>query len=306
MRAGQAAFCRDLGRFMAVNVLNQLLFNLPGVRKRVGDRRNRFVYARELFLRRNVRIYLRCVREQLFAVIRTVADDLRADMRHAQRKIIPHGKQRGLFLAVTQDAGFVVVQTVVFLQIARVVGPQLAQGNIQEPPPRGRARPHQHQVFRAEQHGFQDALHVCLPPLAHAVLIDLHGLCARKAQFKREIAPLRRKIRLDKGMIRSEPKAFFFLRRAEQPHGRAGCGRLKQVGLALPVLPADQVDRRIQNKPFVLVVAELLKRECADIHRCTTLQDGFLLRNRSIIPCAPPWNASAGQTMLTPAPLRPR
>ena len=150
MRAGQAAARRDLRIFMAVNVVDQLFLDLLCVRKRVGHRGDRLVHARERFMRRDIRVDRRCVREQLFAVIRAVADDLRADVRHAQRKIIPHGKQRGLFLAVSQDAGLVVVQAVVLLKIARIVRPQLAQRGIQEAAPRARALPHEHQVLRTK------------------------------------------------------------------------------------------------------------------------------------------------------------
>ena len=62
-----------------------------------------------------------------------------------------------------------------------------------------------------------------------------------------------------KGMILSEPHPLFFLGRAEQPHSRAGRCRFEQVGFALSVFAADQVDRRIERKRFLRVVAEILQ-----------------------------------------------
>ena len=167
------------------------------------------------------------------------------------------------------------MQAVVFLQITRIVRPQLAQRRIQKTPPGGSARAHKHQVLRAEQHGFEQALHIRLSFLPHAVFVDFHGLCARKAQFQRKIAPLRRKFRLDEGMVRAKAQALFFLRRAEQPHGRASGHRLEQIGLALAILPADQVDPWVEYKAFVFIIAKLLKCERMDVHRCLTLQSGF-------------------------------
>ena len=66
-------------------------------------------------------------------------------------------------------------------------------------------------------------------------------------------------IRLNDRMIRPELQTVLFLRRAEQPHGRAGRCRFEQVGFALSVFAADQVDRRIERKRFVRVVAEILQ-----------------------------------------------
>ena len=194
------------------------------------------------------------------------------------------------------------VQAVVFLQIARIVRPQLAQRGVQKAAPGSRARAHEHQVLRAEQHGFEQALHVRLAFLAHAVFVDFHGLCARKAQFKRKIAPLRRKFCLDKGMVRAKAQALFFLRRAKQPHGRAGGHRLEQIGLALAILPADQVDPGVERKAFVFIIAKLLECERMDIHRCLTLQSGFFAWRKPVSAAAPPETASSGSTTFTGLP----
>ena len=103
-------------------------------------------------------------------------------------------------------------------------------------------------------------------------------------------------------MVGAELQALFFLRRAEQPHGRAGRGGLEQVGFALPVFPADQVDRRVEHKAFVFIIAELLEFERMDVHKCLTLQFGFLLLRKSMSGCAPPSMASVGQTTLVGLP----
>ena len=72
------------------------------------------------------------------------------------------------------------------------------------------------------------------------------------------VAALRLKFRADACIVRSEAQSLFFLGGAEQPHGRAGRRRLEQIGLALPVFAADQIDRRVERKALVLVVAEIL------------------------------------------------
>ena len=186
--------------------------------------------------------------EQLTAVIRAVTDDLRADMCHAQREILPNREQGRLFFAVAQNARFMLVQTVVFLEIACVVGPHLAQRGIEKSAASRRARADEHQILRAEQHGFEQSLCVRLAFLPHTVFVDFHRFGAGKSQFKRNIALLREKFRKDESMILSEPQPLFFLGRAEQPHGRAGRCRFEQVGFALSVFAADQVDRRIERK----------------------------------------------------------
>jgi len=152
----------------------------------------------------------------------------------------------------------VLVQTIVFLQITRVVRPQLTQRRIKKAPPRRRARPDEHQILRTEQHGLEQALHVALPLLAHAVFVDLHRPEARQAQLECVLTPLRLEFRADECRILAEPQSFLLLRRAEQPHGRASRRRLEQVGLALPVLSADQIDRRVEDKACILVIAEIL------------------------------------------------
>ena len=96
--------------------------------------------------------------QQLAAVIRAVTDNLRADMRHAKREILPHGEQGRLLFAVAQNARFMLVQTVVFLEIACVVGPHLAQRGIEKSAASRRSGADKHQVLRAEQYGFEQSL----------------------------------------------------------------------------------------------------------------------------------------------------
>ena len=239
-------------------MVDQLALELLRGRKRIADAADRAVDAGQRLMRRDIGIDRCRRREQPAAVIRAVADDLRADARHAQRKVLPHRQQRRLFLAVAQDARLVLVQTVVFLQIARVVRPQLTQRRVEKAPPRRRACAHEHQILRTEQHGLEQALHVALPLLAHAVFVDLHRPEARQAQLECVLAALRLEFRADECRILAEPQSFLLLRRAEQPHGRAGRRRLEQVGLALPVLAADQIDRRVEDKACILVIAEIL------------------------------------------------
>ena len=97
------------------------------------------------------------------------------------------------------------VQTVVLLEIARIVWPHLAQRSIEKPAPSRCSGADKHQVLRAEQHGFEQSLCVRLAFLPHTVFVDFHRFGAGKSQFKRNIALLRDKIRKNKGMILSEP-----------------------------------------------------------------------------------------------------
>lgn len=115
-----------------------------------------------------------------------------------------------LFFAVAQNARFMLVQTVVFLKIACVVGPHLAQRGIEKSAASRRSGTDEHQVLRAEQHGFEQSLCVRLAFLPHTVFVDFHRFGAGKPQFKRNIALLREKIRKDERMILSEPQPLFF------------------------------------------------------------------------------------------------
>ena len=150
MRTGQAAFRRQLRGSVGVNMRGKLLLDLLCVRERVGDRGNRLIRAGKRLLRRDIGVDGRRRFQQPAAVVRAVADDPRAEVRHAEGEILPQVQQGGFFLAVAQDARLVVVQAVVFLQITRVIGPKLAQRHIQEAPPRARARAHQHQILRTK------------------------------------------------------------------------------------------------------------------------------------------------------------
>ena len=76
------------------------------------------------------------------------------------------------------------VQAIVLLKIARVVRPHLAQRGIEKPPPSRCSGTDEHQVFRAEQHCFEQSLCVRLTFLAHAVFVDFHRFGAGKPQFE--------------------------------------------------------------------------------------------------------------------------
>jgi len=55
-------------------------------------------------------------------------------------------------------------------------------------------------------------------------------------------------------------------RRPEAPRRREGVDRLDQVGLALPVVPDDEVQARVQLHPAARQVSETLGRERKNLH----------------------------------------
>ena len=171
------------------------------------------------------------------------------------------------------------VQAVVFLQAARIVRPQLAQRRIQKAPPRGRARPHQQQVLRTEQHGLEHALRVRLPLHAHAVFVYFHGFARERRSSSAKIAPLRVKSALMHAASapKRRPSFFWDVRNSRMVEQAAAAS--SRLVLPLPVVPADQVDRRVEVKLPVLVVAELLERERSNVHSCVSPAFGCWLRS---------------------------
>ena len=96
-------------------------------------------------------------------------------------------------------------------------------------------------------------------------------------------------------MVGLKAQALFFLRRAKQAHGRADRHRFEQVGLALPVLAADQVDRRVESEARLFIIAEIFQRKRVNVQSALTWMDGFFLFSRPSSASLPSGMAEIGK-----------
>ena len=139
-------------------MLQKLLENHLRPRFRVSHRRHGFVFQRQLLpAAGEIPVNGRGRLTQPLDKVRPVMDQQRSRLGHAHGKLVQRVQQGGLFLAVPQNTGLVLVEPLIFRKCLRVPGPQLADAVIQKSPPGGGSFPDQIKVLWAKQHALKNA-----------------------------------------------------------------------------------------------------------------------------------------------------
>ena len=175
-------------------------------------------------------------------------------------------QQLGIFVAVPQDPGLLVIQPPVFRQGLGIPGPQLAQGLVHEPPPGRRPLPDKKQILRGEKHRVQHLGQVAAVSGGHAV--DGHPPPSAPVQenfrFKLPFPGLNMPhkaspvpVKADELPVRVGP-------------GTAAAGQvhdgLQQVGLSLGIFAVYDVAASVEGQLLAVVIAEAFQQQAVNLH----------------------------------------
>ena len=211
---------------------------------------------------RDARIFLQSLAEP-----RTVVDEHRAALRHAQVEFRQGIEQRWIFLAVAQDARFVFVRSVIVGEGLGVARAQLAERVVHESSSGRRAVADQQQILGAEidraEHVAQLAALFC----RHFVDEDLSPPARGKGDLKQKLARAGKSVRPDRALALSEGDELLFRPCARRPCARQIDDRFEQICLALRVFADNDVAVRRKRNVQRVVIAEGLKLQRVNSHR---------------------------------------
>ena len=178
--------------------------------------------------------------------VRPVMDQQRSRLGHAHGKLVQRVQQGGLFLAVSQNAGLVLVKPLIFRKCLRVPGPQLADAVIQKAPPGGGAFPDQIQVLRAEQHALENAGQLAAVFQLDAVRPQHPPRPPVQLRLQQKIPLPCKHMPLQKGVIHAELDQLPVISGPVADAGEIG-HRLQQIRLSLCVVTVDHIDIRVKR-----------------------------------------------------------
>ena len=215
-----------------------------------------------------------------------VVGDHRPGLAQLQRKVVQGGQQVGPLLLVPENQAFGLPDLLVALQGLGVLGPQLGDGVVQKPPALRRPGPDQVKVLRAEQHRVQG-----LPQLRglfqlHPVPGDLPPGVVAEGDFHGKIPAPAGYLSGEEAVLDPEENQFLVIPGpVALGTGQIGDG-LQQVGLALGVVPGDDVHARVELNGGGQVVAEILQFQPFDGHSMVTVTPSMVTLSplRSFLP----------------------
>ena len=178
--------------------------------------------------------------------VRPVMDQQRSRLGHAHGKLVQRVQQGGLFLAVSQNAGLVLVKPLIFLKCLRVPGPQLADAVIQKAPPGGGSFPDQIQVLRAEQHTLKNTGQLAAVFQLDAVRPQHPPRPPVQLRLQQKLSISGKHIPLQKGVIHAELDQLPVISGPMADAGEIG-HRLQQIRLSLGVVTVDHIDIRVKR-----------------------------------------------------------
>ena len=178
--------------------------------------------------------------------VRPVMDQQRSCLGHAHGKLIQCVQQGGLFLAVPQNAGLVLVEPLIFRKCLRVPGPKLADAIIQKAPPGGGSFSDQIQVLRAEQHTLKNTGQLAAVFQLDAVRPQYPPRPPVQLRLQQKIPLPCKHMPLQKGVIHAELDQLPVISGPMADAGEIG-HRLQQIRLSLGVVTVDHIDIRVKR-----------------------------------------------------------
>ena len=153
MRTGKALAGVELGSFVSLHVVAQVVKYLLCRRGRILDRGHGHILYPELFVSAGkFAVNWRCLLGKARGEGCAIADKLRRGAAHSVGKLVERIQKRGFFAPVLQNARFALVEFVKLRKILGVARPDLAYGVIHQPSSRRRTLLYEVEIVRAEQH----------------------------------------------------------------------------------------------------------------------------------------------------------
>ena len=178
--------------------------------------------------------------------VRPVMDQQRSRLGHTHGKLVQRVQQGGLFLAVSQNAGLVLVKPLIFRKCLRVPGPKLADAVIQKAPPGGGPFPDQIQVLRAKQHALKNTGQLAAVFQLDAVRPQHPPRPPVQLRLQQKIPLPCKHMPLQKGVIHAELDQLPVISGPMADAGEIG-HRLQQIRLSLGVVTVDHIDIRVKR-----------------------------------------------------------
>ena len=178
--------------------------------------------------------------------VRPVMDQQRSCLGHAHGKLVQRVQQGGLFLAVSQNAGLVLVEPLILRQRQGVPGPKLADAVIQKAPPGGGSFPDQIQVLRAKQHALKNTGQLAAVFQLDAVRPQHPPRPPVQLRLQQKVPLSGKHISLQKGVIHTELDQLPVISGPMADAGEIG-HRLQQIRLSLGVVTVDHIDIRVKR-----------------------------------------------------------
>ena len=166
---------------------------------------------------------------------------------------------------IPEQAGLVFPKPVVIREQLCVTGPELADGQVHEPPPGARPVPDQVQVVGTEQHRL-DGLAQLPGVLPHPVEQDALGLALLQQYFNNLIPVFRENFSPQQSLVPVKADQLPVKAAAEAPARRQEEDPLQQIGLALGVGTGDHVDARIEFRFCLAVVPKAPEKQLVHSH----------------------------------------
>ena len=195
-----------------------------------------------------------------------IADQHRPHLTQPVVEIRQGVQQLGIFVAVPQDPGLVVIQPPVFRQGLGIPGPQLAQGLVHEPPPGRRPLPDEKQVLRGEKHRVQHLGQVAAVFGGHTVDGHLPPPSPGQLNLRFKFPLPGPDLSHQPGPVRSEANKLPI----RMGPGTAAAGQvydgLQQVGLSLGIFAVYDVAASVEGQLLAVVIAEALQQQAVNLH----------------------------------------
>ena len=268
MGAGQTLGSFQLRTVMAFQMGNQIIRQNRNGSKGILHRGNGLIFQSER-LRTAGKLIMKLSGAfgQPFVKSGPVGDQQGAYLAQPEIVFRQNLQQSGIFKTVLQNAAFLLQNPVIFRQRRVIIGSELTQGRITEPPPLGRSHFQDQQILRAEQHRGQHASQLRNRLFLDSVPENLPGTTACKQQIPQLLLPLLGKdLALDFREILAEADHFGgFLSPEAFSRSQIGNG-LQQVGLSLGIVAHDQIHPRLKAEDHFPVIPEGPKRKLLQIH----------------------------------------
>ena len=252
---GSLQLCPVVALQMFLQMTRQFCYGSKGIR----DGGNGLV-SQTKFLRKagKLPMVLGCCFSQGIIKSGPVRDQQGAHLAQPQivlRQNLQYGR---IFKVILQNPAFLIQNSIIFCKGSIIIGPQLAQGMVSQPPPLRGAGFEHHQILRAEQNRRQNTGNFSGGLLFYPILPDLTGTAAGKQHPAQVLLPLlgmHRPFQIRK--VRPKADHFSGFQGAKTLSGTQIGNGFQQIGLSLGVITYDQVHTRSKFQSGILIIAEI-------------------------------------------------
>ena len=191
-------------------------------------------------------------------------------LSHAQVKVVQSLEQGWIFRPVPQNPGLVLVEAVIFRQRGGIPGPQLADGAVQKLPPGRAPLPDEIQILGAEEDGIENPAELPGGLEPHPVGMELPPLAPEELGLQGKVPVPALNLPLEEGGVHAHHDKLPVVPGPVGPGGGQVGDGLQQIGLALGVVPVDEVHPWVEGGLQMGVVTEKVKLQALEPHVTTS------------------------------------